>query len=187
MSIASKSVSVPMTTTGFLLSVLRSAPSICQCVLDGGHLLHVAHWPTAARYKQVCDAYVTYIVQHYGGQSDSVFDGYCRSVSTKAAEQQGRATQSISADILFECYMKTTTTQKSFLANSKKKARLIDKLTTELQRLVCYLTSLAPRKTSPSSPRGQQHVFGCGNTLCEGREKRLQWNGNNLCPTDCGW
>ena len=134
MSIASKSVSVPMTTTGFLLSVLRSAPSLCQCVLDGGHLLHVAHWPTAARYKQVCDAYVTYIVQHYGGQSDGVFDGCGRSASTKAAEQQGRATQSISADILFEFYMKTTTTQKSFLANSKKKAKLIDKLTTELQR-----------------------------------------------------
>ena len=50
-----------------------------------------------------------------------------------------------------------------------------------------YLTSLAPRKTSPSSPRGQRHVSGCGNTLCEGREKRLQWNGNKLCPTDCGW
>ena len=30
--------------------------------------------------------------------------------------------------------MKTTTTQKAFLANSKTKARLIDKLTTELQR-----------------------------------------------------
>ena len=134
MSIASKSVSVPMPTTGFLLSVLRSAPSICQCVLAGGHLLHMAHWPTAARYKQVCDAYVTYIVQHYGCQSDGVFDGYCRSASTKAAEQQGRATQSIYADILFECYMKTTTTQKTFLANSKKMARLIDKLTTELQR-----------------------------------------------------
>ena len=28
--------------------------------------------------------------------------------------------------------MKTTTTQKAFLANSKNKARLIDKLTTEL-------------------------------------------------------
>ena len=30
--------------------------------------------------------------------------------------------------------MKTTTTHKGFLANSKSKARLIDKLTTELQR-----------------------------------------------------
>ena len=63
-----------------------------------------------------------------------VFDGYGRSASTKAAEQQRRATQSISADILFECNMKTTTTQKTFLANSKNKARLIDKLTKELRR-----------------------------------------------------
>ena len=36
-------------------------------------------------------------------------------------------------EILFECDMKTTTTQKAFIANSKNKARLIVKLTTELQ------------------------------------------------------
>ena len=113
--------------------MLRSALSICQCVLDGGHLLHVVPWPTPARYKQVCDAYVTITVQHYGGQSVVVSVAYGRSVSNKAAEQQGRATQSISADILFECDMKTTTTQKAFLANSKNKARLIDKLAPELQ------------------------------------------------------
>ena len=44
-------------------------PQHCKCVLDGGHLLHVVPWPTAATYKQVCEAYVTYTVQHYGGQS----------------------------------------------------------------------------------------------------------------------
>ena len=55
-------------------------------------------------------------------------------MSTKAAAQQRSATQSLSADILFECDMKPTTTQKTFLAKSKKKARLIDKLTTELRR-----------------------------------------------------
>ena len=38
------------------------------------------------------------------------------------------------ADILFEGDMKTTTTQVVFLANSKNKARLIGKLSTELQR-----------------------------------------------------
>ena len=51
-----------------------------------------------------------------------VSDGYGRSASTKAAEQQGRATQSISADIMFECDMKTTTTQKYFLANDNRAA-----------------------------------------------------------------
>ena len=99
--------------------MLRSALSICQCVLDGGHLLHVVPWPTAARYKQVCDAYVAITVQHYGGQSVVVSVAYGRSVSNKAAEQQGRATQSISADILFECDMKTTTIQKYVLANTE--------------------------------------------------------------------
>ena len=38
------------------------------------------------------------------------------------------------ADIMFECDMDTTTTQIVFLANSKNNARLIDKLSTELQR-----------------------------------------------------
>ena len=63
-----------------------------------------------------------------------MFDGYGSSASTKAADQQPRATQLISTDILFECDMKTTITQKAVLANSKKKARRIDKLKTELQR-----------------------------------------------------
>ena len=52
-----------------------------------------------------------------------------------------------------------------------------------------YLMSLAPRKTSPSSQRGQRHVPGGGNTLCEGHERRelQQRIGNNLCPNDWGW
>ena len=49
------------------------------------------------------------------------------------ALRQFRASQSISADILSESDMKTTTAHKAFLANSKNKARLIDALTTELQ------------------------------------------------------
>ena len=108
-------------------------PQHCKCVLDGGHMLHVVHLPTAATNKQVWEAYVTYTVQHYGGQSVVVFDGYGSSASTKAAEQQCCASQSISAEILFECDMTTTTTQRASLANSKNKARLIDKLSTELQ------------------------------------------------------
>ncbi len=108
-------------------------PQHCKCALDGGDLLHVVPRPTTATYKQVCEVYVNYTVQHYGVQSVVVFDGYGSSASTNAAEQQCRATQSISADILFECDMKTTITQKAFLANSNNKARLIDKLRTELK------------------------------------------------------
>ena len=52
-----------------------------------------------------------------------------------------------------------------------------------------YLTSLAPRKTSPSSQRGQRHVPGCGNTLCTGHERIevQQWIWNKLRSTDWGW
>ena len=42
--------------------------TLCESKVDV-HLLHVVPWPTAATYKQVCEAYVTYTVQHYGGQS----------------------------------------------------------------------------------------------------------------------
>ena len=51
-----------------------------------------------------------------------------------------------------------------------------------------YLMILALRKTSPSSQRGQRHMPGGGNTLCEGHERRevQQWIGNKLCPTDWG-
>ena len=40
--------------------------------------------------------------------------------------------------------------------------------------LLCsgYLMSLAPPKTSSSSQRGERHVPGCDNTLCEGHERR---------------
>ena len=51
-----------------------------------------------------------------------------------------------------------------------------------------YLMILALRKTSPSSQRGQRHMPGGGNTLCEGHERKevQQWIGNKLCPTDWG-
>ena len=75
---------------------------------------------------------VTYTVQHYIGQSVVVCDRYGSSASTTAAEQQRHVTQSITADILLECAMKTTIIHKALLANSNNKYRLIDKLTTEL-------------------------------------------------------
>ena len=52
-----------------------------------------------------------------------------------------------------------------------------------------YLMRLAPRKNLPSSQRGKRHVPGCGNTLCEGHERRevQQWIGNHVGPTDWVW
>ena len=32
------------------LDVHARLPQHCKCMLDGGHLLHVIHWPTAAIY-----------------------------------------------------------------------------------------------------------------------------------------
>ena len=51
-----------------------------------------------------------------------------------------------------------------------------------------YLMSLAPRKTPPSSQRGQRHVPGWVARPCVKDTREVQqWIGNNLCPTDWGW
>ena len=56
-------------------------------------------------------------------------------MAARRQPQQMNNNAAPSTDILFECAMKTTTTtQKEFHATSKNMARLIDKLTTELQR-----------------------------------------------------
>ena len=73
------------------VDVRHEAPENALYVLDGGHLLHSVVWPTDATYKDVCQAYVKHILKHYGPNTTVVFDGY-HSASTKAAEQQRRAT-----------------------------------------------------------------------------------------------
>ena len=58
-------------------------------VIDGGHLLHTATWPTPCiTFKDVCDNNVTYVSRHYGKECTIVFDGYDNlQMSTKVAEQ----------------------------------------------------------------------------------------------------
>ena len=58
---------------------------------------------------------------------------YGSSTSTKTNEQQRRDTQSISADILFDCDVKVMTIQTAFLSNSKSNSSLIKKMTAGLQ------------------------------------------------------
>ena len=110
------------------VSVHLSLPASPRYVLDGGHLLQSVPWPEEATYDQVCDQYVTYVLEHYGMQTIIVFDGYGNVTSTKVAEQQRRAQQNTSADIIFELEMKVTTRKKTFLGNATNKDRLIKKL-----------------------------------------------------------
>ena len=44
------------------IDVHARLPQLFKCMLDGDHLLQLVHWLTAATYKQVCEAYVTYTV-----------------------------------------------------------------------------------------------------------------------------
>ena len=56
-------------------------PEHAKCVLHGGHLLHMVCWPTGSTYKQVCDVYVAYTLQHYGAQPVVVFDDHDNSTN----------------------------------------------------------------------------------------------------------
>lgn len=122
-------------TKSVLASVLKSKvnvhlelPDNARFVLDGGHLLQSLPWPADPTYNQVCDQYVSHVLVHYGPGSIVVFDGYGSASSTKSAEQQRRAKQNTSPDIVFELEMKTTTSKKAFLGNGRNKDRLIQKL-----------------------------------------------------------
>ena len=94
-------------------------------VVDGGHLLHTVVWPEGGTYRDVCDAYITYTQNHFGGGSTVVFDGYANKYSTKEGEHRQRTMKKTSSDIMFDMNMPTTTTHASFLANNNNK-RFID-------------------------------------------------------------
>ena len=132
-------------------------------VVDGGHLLHTVVWPKDATYQQVCQAYIDYVIRHYGHKSVICFDGYDK-LSTKDSEQQRRAKQMKSAVIAFERSMKVTTAQRVFLQNRKNKSRLIKFITDDMnaagitvkqatgdadQLIVSTALSLADQQESP--------------------------------------
>ena len=107
-------------------------PGNAVFVVDGGHLLHTVVWPEGGTYRDVCNAYITYTQNHFGGGSTIVFDGYASKNSTKECEHRRRAMKKTSSDIMFDLNMPTTTSQASFLANSNNKKRIINFLHEEM-------------------------------------------------------
>ena len=106
-------------------------------VIDGGQLLYRIKWSTGYTYDQVCDMYVRHVLDNFGTEVTVTFDEYRRShISTKVADQQRRATQKTSPDIIFELDMTVSTHQNRFLTNRRKKARFIGHLMTKLEMLV---------------------------------------------------
>ena len=78
-----------------LASILKSKVSVhltiagrARFILDGGHLLQSLPWPENLTYDQVCDHYISYVLEHYGMEIIIVFDGTGSDSSTKVAEQQ---------------------------------------------------------------------------------------------------
>ena len=102
-------------------------------IIDGGHLLHAVKWPRDCTYVHLCETYAALVINHYGTDSTVIFDGYTDRMSTKVAEQQRRATQHTSPDILFEPEMVASTPQNQFLGNRHNKATLITRLKSTLE------------------------------------------------------
>ena len=66
--------------------------------------------------------------------------------------------------------------------HSQSTATVLKRKQWPLSSAAGYLMSLAPRKTSPSSQRGQRHVPGCGNTLCEGQKRSATVDWEQFVP-----
>ena len=115
-----------------LVSTSVELPDDRQYVVDGGYLLQTAVWTKPATYDEVCQSYVQYIIRHYKHDAKVIFDGYDQQLSTKSVEHARRASKKVSASILMDGSMPTSTSQADFLGNVKNKGRLIKLLTHHL-------------------------------------------------------
>ena len=108
-------------------------------IIDDGQLLYRIKWSTGYTYDQVCDMYVRHILDYFGTEVTVIFDGYREAMATKVTEQQRRATQNTSHDIIFELDMTLSTPQNRFLANRRNKARFFGHVMTKLENfgVVC--------------------------------------------------
>ena len=115
-----------------LVSTSVELPDDPQYIVDGGYLLQTVVWTKPATYYEVCQSYVQYIICHYKCDAKVIFDGYDQQLSTKSVEHARRASKKVSASILMDGRMPTTTSQADFLGNVKNKGRLIKLLTHHL-------------------------------------------------------
>ena len=96
----------------------NAIPENCESVIDGSYLLHKVIWSDKSSYIAICRRYIKYILDHYGHNSNVVFQGYQRLESTKVSERRHRAKRGASRNILFEPDTISVSTQHSFLNNN---------------------------------------------------------------------
>ena len=115
-----------------LVSTSVELPDDPQYIVDGGYLLQTVVWTKPAIYDEVCQRYVQYLIRHYKRDDKVIFDGYDQQLSTKPVEHARRASKKVSASVLMDGSMPTTTSQADFLGNVKNKGCLIKLLTHHL-------------------------------------------------------
>lgn len=85
-------------------------------VIDGGFLLHRVVWNKDSTFKQIIQQYITYLLQHYPGNTWIIFDGYADEMnSTKNNERIRRLEKNACVDISITSeIMKPSVNQKFF-------------------------------------------------------------------------
>src|SRR5277367_409196 len=128
--------------------LLESCPIESMYVVDGGHLLHQVVWPKPATYGQVCSAYVSFVVTHYGSGTTVVFDGYDGPCTTKNVELGRRTSRANCASVVFDLNTTVSASQGDFLSNAGNKRRLINQLIPKLNSVgICTHQAAADADT----------------------------------------
>ena len=108
-------------------------PADVRFIHDGGRLLHKFAWPKHSTYKQICDMYISHILNTYGQNSLVWFDGY-RNATTKDETHGRRQGSEIGATVEVTRDRDLTMSKKAFLANPSNKQALIDLLSEDMQK-----------------------------------------------------
>lgn len=103
----------------------------CECVIDGGHLLHRVVWQKPATYADITSQYISYIRHHYGNQITVVFDGYQSNIT----KQQERLRRGVARSVEGEISLKSSVVfpQSEFLANNVNKTKFKYSMMLELR------------------------------------------------------
>ncbi|KAG1678943.1 hypothetical protein GQR58_013119 [Nymphon striatum] len=108
----------------------------CQCVLDGGSLLHRIPWSSGTTYSHICRQYTDYVTRKYG-RAVIVFDGYEEDLSTKDSAQQRRSCGRVGPTVEFTSDMVMKSKKDEFLSNKHNKQHFINTLSERLREAGC--------------------------------------------------
>ena len=161
----------------FKLNFFLTLPHLNNTIWTGSTTtLLISRWPpntTMTGYltctcRPTCTCHTSNVILAlFGLNTVVVFDGYESSNSTKAVEQQRRASKGVPVCIDFLCdeQIKAISTQVSFLANATNKSQLIAMIFTKFQHHGMPLNRLKPWKLHKGAGDEFLLKFYCARTV----------------------